>query len=170
MRRHTLVLTIALLAASCSSSEDPSATYFQDAAAITTTYEAAAVGHFDEYLAALDGATAETGDAIFVDANKALFSGLAIEFGSAVASLDALTPPDDASAAHEQWLGAARALNDVFQSADGRLAGLTEADAVNDVVSELPLADLQTAYRQACADVASLATAIIACEPRSDGS
>ena len=169
MRRSLLPIVILLVAGACSGdSTDPADTYFQDAATITATYETAAQAHFDDYLAALDTATAETGDAVFVDANRGLFAGLAAEFGPAVEALDALTPPESADDLHESWMSASRALNDVFQSADADLSALDVAEQVNDVVSNLPLADLQAAYRDACSAVAAATPdAVIVCEPQS---
>ncbi len=174
MRRRLIkIIVAALVAAACSDSEDPSASYFVDAAAISTRYESAAATHFNEYQVALEAATAETGDAIFVDANKGLFGSLATEFETAVDDLSALTPPTDVVSPHDAWMAAARELNDVFQSAASQLATLAEAPAVNSVVSALPLADVQAAYRAACEEVAVLAegdpTAVIACNPVSGG-
>ena len=95
------------------------------------------------------------------------------EFDTAVAGLSGLTPPAEAVDQHDAWLSAARNLHNAFRSADDQLATLTEAPAANTVVSELPLADLQAAYRAACQSVAALATdeptSIIACQPPSDG-
>ncbi len=174
-RRLITAFVVLLVAAACSSSttEDPSASYFEDAAAISTRYESAAAAHFTDYQVALEAATSETGDEIFVDANKGLFDSLSSEFAAAIEGLSVLTPPTDAAAPHDAWMSAAQALNEVFQSADSRLATLTEAPAVNSVVSTLPLADLQAAYRAACETVAALAegdpTPVIACDPVSSG-
>ena len=177
MRRRLIsLLCIVVVAASCSGgSEETEATYFADAATITATYENAALGHFDVYLTSLEEATAETGDVIFVDANKRLFAGLAEEFGPAVDALDNLVPPEEVAGPHAEWLSAGRALNDVFQSTDDVLSSLDLADDVNAVVSELPLRDLQAAYRTACQAVAALAsqgddpTAVIVCQPPENG-
>ena len=92
-----------------------------------------------------------------------------------LAALDGLVPPDDAAGPHAEWLAAGRALNDVFQSTDDQLSSLDVAGEVNAVVSELPLRDLQAAYRTACQTVAALAgesddpTAVIVCQPPDDG-
>lgn len=178
MRRRIIFLLVALIAAACSGDDtatEDELTYFADASSITSSYETAVVGYFEDYLTALNSATAETGDAIFVDANKALFAGLASEFDVAVNALDALSPPADVEAAHEEWVAAGEALNEVFQGAHSDLAALDEAAAVNDVVSELPVQELQAAYREACREVAELATgsddpaAVIVCEPPADG-
>jgi len=174
-RRSIPVLLILVVAAGCAGDgEDASVSYFADAAAISTQYETAAFSHFTEYRTALEEATADTGDAIYVDANQTLFANLADDFSTAVAGLTDLTPPTGAEDRHDAWLSAARTLHDAFQTADNQLATLTEAPAANTVVSELPLADLQAAYRTACEGVAALADAgaaaiIIACEPPSDG-
>lgn len=178
MRRHITFFLAALVLAGCAGDDatgEAEATYFSDASAITNSYETAVVGYFDDYLAALNSATAETGDDVFVDANKALFAGLASEFDVAVSALDDLTPPADVEAAHEEWVEAGQALNEVFQGADSDLSTLDDAQAVNDVVSELPVQALQAAYREACQEVAALAVArddppaVIACEPPGDG-
>ena len=175
MFRRLIPLVLAvLIAAGCTGeTDDPSATYFGDAAAISNQYETAAFSHFTEYQTALEAATAETGDAIYVEANQNLFGNLADEFDTAVAGLSNLTPPAEALDQHDAWLSSARNLNNALRSADDQLATLTEAPAANTVVSELPLADLQAAYRAACQSVAALATdeptAIIACQPPSNG-
>lgn len=174
IRRLIPTVVAVLVAAGCSGdATDPSATYFEDAAAISTRYETSALSHFTEYRTSLEGATAETGDDIFVEANQSLFANLAKDFDAAIAELAELTPPPATQSLHEDWLSTARTLYDAFQSADNQLATLTEAPAANSVVSELPLADLQAAYRAACEDVAVQATggptAVIACEPPSDG-
>jgi ABC-type glycerol-3-phosphate transport system substrate-binding protein len=172
MRRAASLATIALVAVACSGgSEDDSADYFQNAATITATYESAAQRHFDSYLTALQGATAESGDAVFVDASKSLFAGLASEFGPAVAALDALTPPDGADGLHETWVSAGRALNDIFEDADSRLSALELADDVDGVLRNLPLADRAADYRDACAAVAAVndSNAVIVCEPPAGG-
>lgn len=175
LRRLALSTALLVLAAACSSSDDGSdaGVYFQEAATITNSYESAAFEYFVEYREALEAATAETGEAIFVDANKLLFSGLATEFGPAVAALGGLAPPARLEAEHAAWLAAARDLDAVFQSADDQLTPLTEAPAVNAVVSGLPLAGLQAAYRSACDAVAALAgdesPAPIACRPPNEG-
>ena len=112
-------------------------------------------------------------EAIFVDANKGLFAGLATEFGATINALSALTPPTDAALPHEEWLTAARALNDVFRSTDEQLAPLTGAPEVDSVVRILPLRNLQAAYRAACQGVAALAegdpTPVITCDPITEG-
>ncbi|MDH3538861.1 MAG: hypothetical protein OEP52_02600 [Acidimicrobiia bacterium] len=173
-RRLVPTLALLLTAAACSSSPpEAGASYFEDAAAISTGYESVAAAHFAEYRTLLEAATAETGDQIFVDANKGLFESLANDFGRAVTDLSALTPPTDAVQPHEAWVAAAGALNDAFQSTDDQLAPLTEAPAVNAVVSTVPLADLQADYRAACRAVAALADGesipAIACDPVSGG-
>lgn len=174
-RRLTPIVTLLLIAAACTSSdaEDPSASYFQDAAIVSSRYESAAATHFSEYRISLEEATAETGDEVFVDANKGLFASLAKEFGSAIDDLGDLTPPTDVAEPHDAWLTAARALNDAFQSTDDQLATLSEALAVNSLVSTVPLADLQQAYREACQAVAALADGepipAIACDPITGG-
>ncbi|MGI9649157.1 MAG: hypothetical protein ACR2OI_11610 [Acidimicrobiia bacterium] len=173
-RRLIPVFAFALIAAACSGSGGDADTYLDDAAAITSGYETAAAAIFTDYLAALDAATAEDGDAVFASANQELFGGLADEFGSAVAAIEDLTPPGDAEDQHDAWLAAARALNDVFQSTSGQLSTLTDGLAVNEVISQLPLGDLQSAYRSSCQAVAAALTAettsAIACEPPSDSS
>ncbi len=174
IRRLTpLVLALVIAAGCAGDSEDPSASYFEDAAAISTRYETAAFSHFTEYQAALESATPETGDDVYVAANQDLFSGLADDFGAAVSGLAGLTAPEDAVNQHDAWLAAARTLSGVFTSADDQLSTLTEASAVNTVVSGLPLADLQVAYRSACDAMAVLSgaeqTTIIACEPPGTG-
>lgn len=175
MFRRLIPLVVAMLVASGCSGEadDPSATYFGDAAAISNQYETAAFSHFTDYQTALEAATAETGDAIYVEANQDLFDSLANEFDTAVAGLSGLTPPAGAVDQHDAWLLAAQNLHNAFRSADDELAALTEAPAANTVVSELPLADLQAAYRAACQSVAALATGVpttsIACQPPSNG-
>jgi hypothetical protein len=176
MTRRLVPIVVALVvAAGCSgdAEDDPSATYFQDAAVISTIYETSALAHFTEYRTALEAATAQTGDRIFVEANQNLFANLSDAFGTAVAGLADLTPPSEAASQHDAWVSAARTLNDVFRSANDQLATLTEAPAANSVVSGLPLADLQSAYRTACESVAALANeepvAVIACEPPSNG-
>jgi hypothetical protein len=175
MFRRLIPLVVAvLIAAGCTGeADDPSATYFGDAAAISTQYETAAFSHFTDYQTALEVATAETGDAIYVEANQNLFGNLADEFDTAVSGLSDLTPPAEALDQHDAWLSAARKLNNAFRSAGDQLATLTEAPAANTVVSQLPLADLQAAYRAACQSVAALATdeptTIIACQPTSNG-
>lgn len=173
-RRLIPTVVAVLVAAGCSGdSVDPSVTYFADAAAISTQYEKSALSHFTEYRTSLEGATAETGDDIFVEANQSLFANLADAFGTAVTDLADLTPPSEAANQHDAWVAAARTLNDAFQSADDQLSTLTEAPAANSVVSNLPLADLQAAYRTACEGVAALAdgdsVTVIACEPPSNG-
>jgi hypothetical protein len=172
VRRAISLLTIAMVAAACSGDpEEATSSYFQEAATITATYENAAQRHFDSYLTTLEGATAETGDALYVEANKSLFAGLAAEFGPAVDALDALTPPDDAGGLHESWISASRALNEAFQDADTQLAALDQAEDVNTVVSDLPLADLAAAYRDACTAVAAVndSNAVIVCQPQQGG-
>lgn len=173
-RRFVPILVAFLVATGCSGdAEDPSATYYEDAAAISTRYETSALSHFTQYRTALEGATAETGDDIFVEANQNLFANLAGAFETAVTGLADLTPPSEAVSQHDAWVSAARTLNDAFQSADEQLAILTEAPAANTVVSGLPLGDLQAAYRTACEGVAALADGeplpVIACQPPSNG-
>ena len=173
-RRLIPFVVAVLVAAGCTSeADDPSTTYFGDAAAISTQYETAAFSHFTDYQTALEAATAETGDAIYVEANQNLFGNLADEFDTAVSGLSGLTPPAEAVDQHDAWVSAARNLSNAFRSADDQLATLTEAPAANTVVSELPLADLQADYRAACQSVAALATdeptAVIACQPPSNG-
>lgn len=178
MRRLITATLVAVVAAACAGDDgsvETELTYFADAASITSSYETAVADYFDDYITALNSATADTGDAIFVDANKALFGGLASEFGAAVNALDGLTPPEAVEPAHEDWMAAGRALNEVFQDADGELSDLDDAMEVNDVVSELPVQELQAAYREACREVAELAaqsddpSAIIVCEPPAGG-
>ncbi len=53
--------------------EKASTSYFPEAAAVSSTYQAAAAAHFAGYRAALESATADTGDPIFVEANQGLF-------------------------------------------------------------------------------------------------
>lgn len=173
-RRTTRLFLIVLTASACSGGDttDASATYFQDAAAISSTYESAAADHFADYQSTLALATDETGDAIFVDANKGLFAGLATEFGSALTGLTSLTPPGEASDQHQAWLSAAQALDEVLRNVDRQLTSLSDAPNVESVISNVPLADLQANYRAACSSVAELtaddpATAI-ACQPPSD--
>ena len=173
-KRLIPIVVVFLVAVGCSGgTEDPSATYFEDAAVISTVYESSALTHFTEYRTALEGATAETGDRVFVEANQNLFANLADSFDTAVTGLADLTPPVTAASEHDAWVSAARTLRDVFQNADDQLAQLTEAPAANTVVSGLPLADLQAAYRRACENVAALAdgeaAATIACEPPGNG-
>jgi hypothetical protein len=173
-RRFVSILALLLITTACSSSaEEASASYFEDAAEISTKYESSAATHFTEYLISLEAATAETGDEIFVDANKGLFENRAKEFDSTITDLSALTPPTDAAEPHDAWIAAARALNDAFQSTDDQLATLTEALAVNSVVSTVPLAELQADYRAACQAVAALAEGepipVIACDPVTSG-
>ena len=173
-RRFIPIVIVLLVAAGCSGeAEDPTATYFEDAAVISTLYEASALTHVTDYRTALEGATAETGDRIFVEANQTLFAGLSDAFDTAVTGLSGLTPPDTAVSEHDAWVSAARSLREVFQSADTQLASLTEAPAANTVVSTLPLADVQAAYRTACENVAALSNGepmtAIACEPPGNG-
>jgi len=94
LRRLALPTALLVLAAACSGSNDGSdaGVYFQEASTITNSYESAAFGYFVEYREALEAATADTGEAIFVDANKLLFAGLAAEFGPAVAALGGVAP------------------------------------------------------------------------------
>ncbi len=170
-----LVFAGALIATACSEStaEEDRAAYFRSAAALSTTYEAAAGALFDSYLGSLESATAETGDAIFVGASKSLFAGLASEFDAAVTGLSDLEPPDDVEAVHAEWLAAAAALSAAFQGADRDLSSLTDAPAVDSVLSVLPVPELQGAYRTACSAVASLASteagSAITCQPAQGG-
>lgn len=172
-RRLIPAFAIVVLAAACSGSSGDSDSYVLEAAAITSGYEAAAAAIFTEYLTALDSATAESGDAVFASATKDLFGGLADEFGSAVSALEELTPPGDIEDEHDTWLAAARALNDVFRSADDQIVNLTDGLAVNEVISGLPVSDLQGAYRSTCEALATAAggeASSIACEPPADDS
>jgi hypothetical protein len=97
---------------------------------------------------------------------------MAAEFGSTVSAIEDLDPPGDAETQHEAWLAAARALNDVFQSTDDQLSTLTDGLAVNEVISQLPIRDLQSAYRSSCQALAAAVGAGVApaptCEPPSD--
>ena len=173
-RRLIPVFALALIAAACSGSGDDADTYLEDAAAITSGYETAAAAIFNEYQAALVAATAEDGDAVFASANKELFGGLADEFASAVSAIEELNPPGGAEGQHDAWLAAAHALNDIFQNTDDQLATLTDGLAVNQVISQLPISDLQSAYRSSCHALAAAveveATPAIACEPPSSTS
>jgi len=173
-RRLFPILALAVIAAACSGSGGDSDNYLEEAAAITSGYETAAAAIFADYRGALDTATAENGDAIFASANKELFGDLADEFGAAVSTMEDLTPPGNVESEHETWLAAARALNAVFQATDDQLATLTEGLAVNEVISGLPLGDLQGAYRASCQALASAVeeetTTTITCEPPSDSS
>jgi hypothetical protein len=89
-----------------SDAEKASTYYFPEAAAISSTYQAAAAAHFAGYRAALESATADTGDPIFVEASQGLFANLAADFDAAGAGLVGLTPPQDAIARDDAWLAA----------------------------------------------------------------
>jgi hypothetical protein len=171
-RRLTPIFALALIAAACGGSSGDEDAYWEETAAITSGYETAAAAIFADYRAAIEAASAADGDAVFASANKELFGGLATEFGSAVSAIEELDPPGDAEAQHDAWVAAARALNDVFQSADDQLATLTDGLAVNEVISQLPLGDLQGAYRSSCQSLAAAVGAGVApaptCEPPSD--
>ena len=160
MRQRLALLTLVAVALTACSDSGPvetgGSTYFVDAAAITATYESAAGGHFDVYLAALDEATAETGDAIYVDANQNLFAGLAADFSTALTAITGLTPPDAAAGQHAEWVAASAALNDIFQNTNAELTGLNDAPQVDAYLTQLPLRELQSSYRDACESVAEL--------------
>ena len=178
MRRHlALLILFATAVAACSedgSVETEGSSYFVEAGAITSAYESAAGGHFDLYLAALEEATEETGDAIYVDANQKLFSGLALDFGAAIEAINGLDPPEAVADPHADWVATGAALNDIFQRTNSGLSGLRDAGDVDAFVRDLPLRDLQTDYRNACEAVAALArqadgpTAEIVCQPPED--
>lgn len=168
-----LVAAVSLIAAACSSDSDEAdvdtrALYYQEAAQLTDEYESAVGGHFDEYRAALESATEETGEEIFVTASQGLFAGLAVEVGAAVSGLSDLEPPEDLAEAHGQWVAAAEAFNTAIQATDDDIALLTDPETVNNVLSEVDLASLQEGYRAACRTVQTLATdadAVIVCQP-----
>jgi len=169
MRRALItMLALSLMAAACGGSDEVRTTYYQDAARLTSAYEAAAGASFDTYRAALAAATEETGEAIFVEANQALFTGLELKLGTAVNDLTRLVPPGDLGNEHAEWVAAAQALYLTIQDVDDTLAPLTEPDAVDEILSGAPLADLQAAYRSTCRIVRELGSDsddIISCEP-----
>jgi len=159
---------LSLIAAACGGSDEVRTTYYQDAARLTSTYEAAAGASFDTYRAAPAAATEETGDTIFVEANQALFTGLELELGTAVSDLTLLVRPGDLENEHAEWVVAAQALYLTIQEVDDTLTPLTDPDAVDEILSALPLADLQAAYRSTCRVVRELGSDsddIISCEP-----
>ncbi|MBT8216983.1 MAG: hypothetical protein KJO17_09055 [Acidimicrobiia bacterium] len=169
-RRFLALLTLVLLAAACSGdADDDSADYFSQAAAVTTTYEAAAATHFAEYTEALRPAeTEEAAEAAFVDATRSLFANLAGDFEPVVDTLAELTPPESAATEHGQWLEASRALNTLFQDTDAAVAPLEDPGAIDSILVDLPIGDVQAAYRTACEAVAALALEqdeVIACAP-----
>lgn len=174
MRRRLIpLLTLVLLAAACSGgTEDDAADYFSQAAAITTTYETAAATHFAEYTEALRPAETEAeADAAFVDATRSLFASLASDFEPLVTTLSDLTPPESAATEHNEWLEASRALNTLFQNTDAAVAPLEDPGEIDSILVDLPIGDVQAAYRAACEAVATLALAedqVVACAPPTD--
>ncbi len=56
--------------------EKASTSYLPEAAAVSSTYQAAAAAHFAGYRAALESATTDTGDPIFIEASQRLFANL----------------------------------------------------------------------------------------------
>lgn len=169
-RRLLPALTLVLLAAACSGgTDDDTADYFTQAAAITATYETAAATHFAEYTEALRPAETEAeADAAFVDATRGLFASLATDFEPLVSTLSELNPPESAVVEHDEWLEASRALNTLFQDTDAAVAPLQDPGEIDSILVELPIGALQAAYRSACEAVAELALAadeVIACAP-----
>ena len=150
LRPLTALLALTLAAAACSDSAGDDLSYFDDAARVSSTYELAAGAHFDIYRTALETATPETGDDIYVSASRDLFAGLAPDLDQAVAGLNDLVPPDDLEAEHAAWLASADALNTAIQDTNGEIAPLTEADAVAEILGTVNLVELQDAYRTAC--------------------
>lgn len=159
MKRLAIVLVVAALAVpACSLGDDPDA-YYQSVSAVNSDYVDAARVAFAEYQSVIVPASDPTFESSFISGTVGFISTMADESNAILAGLQELSPPSGTEVEHARMVDAAELLSNALVAADGQIATLEVAADVNSVISQLPFADLQDEYKDACAAVQQKALA-----------